>query len=177
MKRILVLLPIVAVAGLLIYTVAVNRPASRKPVLPGFKAPDFSLLDLDGSAWRLADGGGVVTFINFWATWCKECREEMPSIQSLHEKTRDNPGFRLLSVLYRDDPETARRYMLENGYTFPVLLDPGGGTAYAYGLTGVPETFIVDGKGYVARKTIGPDTWDAPEIVAQITGLIASSAQ
>lgn len=176
MKKSLVLLPIVAVAGLLIYTMAVNRPASRKPVLPGFKAPDFSLMDLDGAARGLSESGAVV-FINFWATWCKECREEMPSIQSLHEKTKDSPGFRLLSILYRDDPETAQKYMLENGYTFPVLLDPGGETAYAYGLTGVPETFIVDRKGYVARKTIGPAAWDAPEIVAEITNLIAASGR
>jgi peroxiredoxin len=141
-----------------------TKPASNIAEV-GLPAPDFELKDPDGRLWRLSDMKGAVVFVNFWATWCAPCIEEMPSIQKLYEKTKDNPEFRLLTVLFRDDPKNAYLFMTEKKYTFPLLIDPDGSVARSYGLTGVPETYIIDKKGALRGKTIGPENWDSPGII------------
>jgi peroxiredoxin len=173
MKKGVLLAVLFALTMLLVYSISSDRPRSTAPVVAGFKAPGFELADLQGRTWRLSDMAGSAVFINFWATWCKECIEEMPSIQRLYEETKGNERFLLLSILYQDEPEKARKFMESNSYTFPVLLDPAGVTARAYRLTGVPETYIVGTDGMVAKKTIGPAVWDDPEIIKEITTLTA----
>jgi cytochrome c biogenesis protein CcmG/thiol:disulfide interchange protein DsbE len=173
MKKGVLLTVLFALTMVLVYSISSDRPRSTAPVVAGFKAPGFELTDLGGRTWKLGEMAGSVVFVNFWATWCKECVEEMPSIQRLYEQTKDNEKFHLLSILYQDDPETARKYMAENSYTFPVLIDPASITAKAYHLTGVPETYIVGTDGMVAKKTIGPAEWDDPEIIKEITTLTA----
>lgn len=177
MKKAALLLVLLAVSAPVIYKLASDRPPSRPPVLPGFQAPDFELEDDTGRPWRLSGMAGSVVFINFWASWCKECREEMPSIQRLYEMKKDDPRFHLITILYRDEPEIARKYLEENSYTFPMLIDPTGKAAYDYRLTGVPETFIINKGGMVAGKVIGPAEWDSPEIVGLITKLIEDSPE
>ncbi|GAB4389574.1 MAG: TlpA disulfide reductase family protein [Thermodesulfovibrionales bacterium] len=174
MKRAIILAVVFGVAAVAVVYSLSTAPRPQNPVLAGFNAPGFELADLEGRTWRLSDLDGVV-FVNFWATWCKECREEMPSIQRLYEMKKDDPQFHLLSVLYQDDPKKARAFMEENGYTFPVLLDPGGKTAYAYRLTGVPETFLINREKRVEHKTLGPAEWDSPKVVQEISALISGT--
>lgn len=139
----------------------------------GLGAPDFSLRDADGRLWRLSDLKGSVVLVNFWASWCPPCKEEMPYLQNLYEKMKGNPKFSLLTVLYRDDPKAAYAYLRENGYTFPMLMDPESTAARSYGLTGVPETFLIDKAGVVQAKKIGPAKWDAPEFVEELNRMAA----
>ena len=123
-------------------------------------APDFTLQDLKGKTWKLSDLKGKVVFINFWATWCPPCRDEMPSMQKLYTEMADTP-FQMLAVLTNDDPMAAERFARQHGFTFPILIDRKGNIGGLYGITGVPETFIVDPGGILRRKYIGPFEWDS----------------
>ena len=127
----------------------------------GKPAPDFTLVDTKGQTWKLSDLKGQVVFVNFWATWCPPCREEMPSMQRLYSSLPTNK-FKMLAILNNDDPALADNLAAKFGVTFPILVDPKGLTAKAYGLTGVPETFIVDKKGVLQEKFLGAVQWDAP---------------
>lgn len=136
-------------------------------------APDFELLDLEGNAVRLSDFRGGAVLVNFWATWCPPCREEMPSLSALHASFSGNPAFSALTVLYQDSPETAKDYLEKNGYLIPVLVDPKGSVAESYGLTGVPETFLIDGDGVLRKKIIGPFRFNSPEAIRLYEALIS----
>lgn len=123
-------------------------------------APEFSLTDNNGTVWNLADLRGKVVFVNFWATWCPPCREEMPSMVLLDRSMREqNKDFVMLTILSNDDPEKGDAFVRSLGATFPVLADPDGKVATAYGLTGVPETYIIDKKGILREKYIGAWPW------------------
>jgi peroxiredoxin len=122
-------------------------------------APDFGLSNLAGDYVKLSDYRGKVVFLNIWATWCPPCREEMPSMEALYRKLKGR-NFEMLAVsVDRDGEKVVRLFAKKYGLTFPVLLDPDNKTYRLYGLTGVPETFIVDKNGTVIHKIIGPQNW------------------
>jgi peroxiredoxin len=127
----------------------------------GKRAPDFSLVDRTGKTWTLSELKGQVVFVNFWATWCPPCREEMPSMQRLYTLLPKDT-FKMLSILNRDDPNRADIFAAKLGITIPILNDQDDLVGQQYGLTGVPETFIVDKQGILREKFIGPAQWDAP---------------
>lgn len=127
----------------------------------GQPAPDFSLTDTKGRTWRLTDLRGQVVFVNFWATWCPPCREELPSMEGLHRRLSQAP-FQMLTILNNDRPDFAQQVADKYGYTFPILIDPDSKVAGIYGITGVPETFIIDANGVLQKKFIGPWDWNSP---------------
>ncbi|MBA3013601.1 MAG: TlpA family protein disulfide reductase [Proteobacteria bacterium] len=126
----------------------------------GKLAPDFTLVDRQGKTWNLDDLKGQVVFVNFWATWCPPCREEIPSMQTLYTSMPADK-FTMLSILYKDNPVVADELATKFGMTFPVLVDPDNKAGLAYGLTGVPETYIIDKKGVLREKFLGPVQWDS----------------
>lgn len=126
-------------------------------------APAFELKDTDGKIWKLSDLKGKVVLLNLWASWCGTCKEELPSIQNLVNSEKDNNRLVFISVLYNDSPAKALAYLKENGFAFPVLIDTGH-VAEIYGITGVPETFIIDKKGILKQRVVGPLKWDSPEV-------------
>lgn len=176
MRKIVMLL-ILVIAAVVIISLPKGDDRPKIVVAVGLKGPAFSLLELDvegigtEKTWNFADLQGTVVFINYWATWCKECREEMPSMQRLHDRMQGKP-FQMLTILYRDDPKRAITYMKENNYTMPVLLDPDTDLAFAYGVTGVPETYIADKEGIIREKIIGPRHWDDPVSTALMESLL-----
>ena len=123
-------------------------------------APPFSLMDSKGNSWSLADMKGKVIFLNFWATWCPPCRQEMPAMETLNKSMTGRP-FQMITILTNDDPTRARNFVDQLGGTFPVLIDPSSETAAHYGITGVPETFIIDRNGILREKYIGPRPWES----------------
>lgn len=127
----------------------------------GQPAPDFTLVDLQGKIWTLSDLKGQVVFINFWATWCPPCREEMPSMQRLYTMMPAGK-FKMLAVLNNDSPDGARLFAKKLNLTMPILIDQSNKAGAEYGLTGVPETYIVDKQGILREKFIGPAPWDSP---------------
>lgn len=145
------------------------------PVTVGSSAPDFKLADRDGKEYTLSSFRGKVVFVNFWATWCKTCKDEMPSMQALYSymKQRDMP-FEILAISM--DRVTTQKeiepFAKGLGLTFPILLDAWGKTDGKYKLTGVPETYIIDQNGNVAEKIIGPRDWTTIEAVQKIFTLL-----
>lgn len=167
---IVVVILLAALMGLLFGT----RKQETKPAraLVGLDTPGLAVSDPYGKAVHLSELKGAVVFVNFWATWCPPCREEMPSIQNLYNQFRDQGGFRMVTILYRDDYQKAMAYLKDNNYDFPVVVDIDGKTAMAYGVTGVPETYIVDKKGTLRQKMIGPFDWSSPEAISFMSDLM-----
>jgi peroxiredoxin len=129
----------------------------------GKLAPDFTLVDRNGKTWTLSELKGQVVFVNFWATWCPPCREEMPSMQYLYTM-QPKDKFKMLAVLNKDDPVLADTFAAKLGLTMPILNDQNKTVGKQYGLTGLPETYIVDKQGVLREKFIGPAQWATPKI-------------
>jgi cytochrome c biogenesis protein CcmG/thiol:disulfide interchange protein DsbE len=111
-------------------------------------APDFTLTTLDGQDIRLADLRGQVVLLNFWASWCVPCRDEAPALQTIWEQYRDR-GVIVLGVAWTDTERGARAFMEEFFQDYPNGLDLGTRIGELYGITGVPETFVIDRQGNV----------------------------
>jgi peroxiredoxin len=117
-------------------------------IAPLTPAPDFSLSAMSGPNMRLQDQRGRVVMVNFWATWCAPCRQEMPQLNRLYQKYR-SAGFVLLGVNVDDDPSKAAEVATKLGVTFPVLLDPNKNVSKLYDLSTMPSTVIIDRDGRV----------------------------
>jgi len=148
-----------------------GKPVQKKAV-SGMPAPDFELTDITGKAWHLADFRGKVVLVNFWATWCDSCKEENPSLQKFIDSEKENRNLVLLTILYNDSPQNAVDYLKRYNLSFNVLLDDRK-TSLVYGITGVPETFVISKKGLLKGKFIGPVQWGAPDLKAEIDKLAA----
>lgn len=125
------------------------------------KSIDFTLTDQYGKTHKLSDYEGKVVFLNFWATWCPPCKEEMPHIEQLYKDyKKNNEDVVILGVaspnLGREGSrEHVVNFLKEEGYTFPVVLDEDGALAYQYGINAFPTTFIIDKEGYVTQYIPG----------------------
>jgi cytochrome c biogenesis protein CcmG/thiol:disulfide interchange protein DsbE len=154
------------------------QSAKYEPLTVGKEAPDFVLPNLDDKSVRLSDYRGKVVFLNFWATWCKPCREEMPSMEVLY-KNFDRDGLVVLAVSI--DRVTTKKdippFISSMNLTFPVLVDSWGQTDKRYKLMGVPETYIIDQQGILREKIIGPRDWTVLDNLHTITGLLKSSSK
>ena len=168
---ILIAVFIVAIA-IILFSVKREETPKTQAVVVGLNAPEFSLSDPSGKTYTLSELKGSVVFINFWATWCPPCIEEMPSIQNLYNGFKDRKEFRMVTILYKDDYEKAMAYMKQNNYALPVLIDREGKSAKAYGVTGVPETYIVDKQGVLREKVIGPADWNSSQADSLISNLL-----
>ncbi len=153
------------------------QSAKYEPLVVGMQAPDFSLPDLGGKKQQLSDYRGKVVFLNFWATWCKPCKEEMPSMETLWENFK-NEGFVMLAVSMdrvtttKDIPPFIESLKL----TFPILTDSWGQTDKRYKLMGVPETYLIDQNGILREKIIGPRDWTSRENMDVIVRLLHKQA-
>ena len=176
MKKKSLILATLLLAGLslIVYFISQRDTGKKEPIAAiGLPAPNLEVADAaTGRTLSSSDFKGRVLFINFWATWCQPCREEMPSIEGLFKHFMDNKDFVMLTILFRDDPQTGINYLKQNRFNFPLMLDKEGQAARAYGLTGVPETYIVDKKGILREKIIGPYQWDSPEALELIARLL-----
>ena len=133
----------------------------------GKPAPNFDTVDLNGEVWSLSKLKGKVVFVNFWATWCSPCREEMHSMQRLYTKLPKDK-FEMIALFNNDKKPAVRKFVSQLGLTFPILSDEHNFAGTKYGLTGLPETFIVDKQGVIREKIIGPAKWDSPENVEML---------
>ena len=129
----------------------------------GFPAPNFAFPDLNGQQISLYDHRGKVVLVNIWATWCPPCRQEMPSMQKLYERFKGK-NLEILAVsIDSTGREAVAPFMRTMKLTFPALLDPKEDIRSLYGITGVPESFIIDKEGIVVEKIIGPIDWATPK--------------
>jgi cytochrome c biogenesis protein CcmG/thiol:disulfide interchange protein DsbE len=161
---------------LLAFGVVWMQSSKYEPLTVGKMAPDFDLPDLNDKTIRLSDFRGKVVFLNFWATWCKPCREEMPSMEVLY-KNYARDGLVVLAVSI--DRVTTKKdippFVKSLSLTFPVLVDSWGQTDKRYKLMGVPETYIIDQQGVLREKIIGPRDWTLLDNLKVISGLLKAA--
>jgi thiol-disulfide isomerase/thioredoxin len=131
-------------------------PMDGRAPLIGQPAPDFALRDLDGAVVKLSDLRGKVVWINFWATWCRPCKKELPDIQALSDEYPDD--LAVLAINWQESADDARAYFEDNNLTMRVLLDRSGGVFDQYRLTGLPNSFFIDRAGTLAAFQWGPLT-------------------
>jgi peroxiredoxin len=130
------------------------------------KAPHFCLENLRGGKMELRNCEGKVVFLNFWATWCGPCKEEMPSIETLHQKFKQKDFvFLTISVDY-EGKKPVKEFIERKRYTFPVLLDPKCEILDVYKVTRIPTTFIIDKNRKIIGKATGPRDWKSPEVIS-----------
>jgi len=146
---------------------AQNRPINYKlvPNLQEIKdqspAPEFTLPNLGGGKVRLRDFRGKLLMLNFWASWCVPCREEMPAMERLYRKYTDR-GFVILGVNLQDDKKSAAAFVKELKITFPIAFDPKGEVGRLYGAWGLPATYLIDSNGIALARAWGPADWFSP---------------
>ncbi len=142
------------------------------PIKGNQKVPNFSLKDLIGRKVEIRQFKGKIVFLNFWATWCGPCKEEMPGLEVLHQQfTGENFVLLTISVDY-EGLKVVQGFVNKNRYTFPVLLDPNGETLDLFEVKGIPTTFIIDRNGMVIGRAIGPRDWKSPEVLSLINLLV-----
>ena len=126
-------------------------PETTEPV--DYTAPDFTMLDMDGSEVTLASFFGKPIVLNFWASWCGPCKMEMPEIQKFYEQYGEEIHFLLVSV--DDSVDTAKDFLAGTEYTFPVYFDTTSLGAYTYGASSIPLTFFIDAEGNLQAYYMG----------------------
>jgi peroxiredoxin len=134
---------------------------------------DFTLPLLGGENVTLSSFKGNVIVLNFWATWCPPCRVEMPSMETLYQRYKDQ-GLVMLAVNLRENDGVVQQFIREHGYTFPVLVDRDGRTGSIYGIEAIPTTFIIDREGRIIGRIVGSIYWDTPQVFAAIEALLNS---
>ena len=153
----------IALAGAVGLVLLFASPSYRQgePSLAGSRAPEFAFT-LDGKPAKLADLRGKVVVLNFWATWCAPCVEEMPSLERLHQELASK-GVVVLGVSVDEDAEAHDKFLRDRKITFPTFRDPSKKTPMSYETFMYPETYIIGADGRVARKIIGAQKWDGAE--------------
>ena len=146
--------------------------------IAGKTAQDFSI-ELAGRPARLSDLRGKVVVLNFWASWCPPCLEEAPSLNRLQKYIESRNGV-VLGVAADEDSAAFQKFLREQGVVFPTYRDPGtkdnrSPIAMSYGTSMIPETYIIDARGKIARKIIGFQRWDSPEMLAYFDVLLKQS--
>jgi cytochrome c biogenesis protein CcmG, thiol:disulfide interchange protein DsbE len=132
------------------------------PSRVGSAAPDFTVQDSDRKV-TLRQFRGSVVVLNFWATWCPPCLQELPSMISMQGRMRAK-GVTVLAVSIDVDENMYHRFLKERGVNLLTVRDPEQKTASLYGTFGWPETYIIDRNGVLRRKLVGPVDWNSPEI-------------
>lgn len=167
--------------GLILSTPSISADIKREDlfskggiqlVKSGKKAPNFCLEDLKGKKSELKHQRGKVVFLNFWATWCGPCKEEMPSMEELCKQFKDKDFvFLTISVDYAGI-KPVKDFIKKHRYTFPVLIDPKCETLDLFEVKEIPTTFLIDKRGIVIGKAIGPKDWKRSEIVSIVNLLL-----
>ncbi len=159
------------IAGLL---VLFARPDYRQgePSQRGSAAKDFPLT-LDGKPAHLSDLRGKVVLLNFWASWCQPCVEEAPSLNLLQRRIAPLGGTILgVNVGINDEEDSYEKFLSDYKIDFPTYRDPTEKLAADWGTTAYPETYVIDRKGRLDRKIVGPQDWTSPEMMAYLDSLL-----
>jgi peroxiredoxin len=145
------------------------------PLNRGSPAPAFELPRLDGGPRvTLSELRGKVVLVNFWATWCKPCEDEMPAMEELY-RSLGAPDFELVAISVDDDRAAVEAFQRTLGLSFPILLDPAKKVSTAYQTFRFPESFLIGRDGIVVERYIGPKEWAAPAYVTRLRRLLDDS--
>ncbi len=144
-------------------------PAADTPVN---YAPDFTVLDKDGNTVKLSDFRGKPVVLNFWATWCPPCKQELPDFNQAAEAYKDDVVFLMVNLTdgQRETVDIVKAFVADNGYTFPVYFDTAYSAANAYMVSSIPTTYFINAKGEAVNYKIGMMT--AAELESGIKGMM-----
>ena len=167
------LIPRLILTGLLVWTLTsiAHSAGTLQPLDAGSPASDFSLEDLKGESHTLADYRGKVVAVNFWASWCPPCIQEMPGMQRL-QKTLADEAFAMLPVNVGEKKYKVWKFVKLINFTVPVLLDTDSETFAAWDVSVLPTSFLLDKEGRVRYRAQGDLEWDSEEVVSIIEELI-----
>jgi len=134
---------------------------------PGDKAPNFSIVTDSGRTITRSDFGGRVLVLNFWATWCPPCVEEIPSLNAMQQQLASR-GVVVLAISVNKNEETYRQFLNQARVSFLTARDPEADISASYGTYKYPETYIINKDGRVVAKMISNQNWTSPEVLQQI---------
>jgi len=165
-------------AAVILTLFAIPSYRQGEDTIAGKKAEDFPIT-LSGKPARLSDLKGKVVVLNFFGSWCPPCIEETPALNKL-QKHIESRNALILGVAADDDITAYEKFLKDQGVNFPTYRDPGtkdshSPLAAAYGTIMYPETYIIDRNGKIARKIIGPQEWNSPEMLAYFDTLLGKS--
>jgi cytochrome c biogenesis protein CcmG, thiol:disulfide interchange protein DsbE len=143
--------------------------SGSRPPRVGLAAKDFTLKDSDRTV-TLSQFRGQIVLLNFWATWCPPCVEEIPSMIDMQEHLRSR-GVVVLGVSIDVDDDAYHRFLKQRKVNFLTVRDPEQKIATMYGTAGWPETYVIDRQGVMRRKFVGPVNWDSPEVIQFLSKL------
>ena len=162
-KNHLILVGIVVIIVLAIAVIELRKPKQNVAtkdknigISIGKTAPDFELESLDGKKVKLSDYRGKRVILNFWASWCPPCREEMPEFQRIY--TENSEKLVIIGVNLQESRENAESFVKKLGITFPILLDPNAQIKDMYNVFTQPVTYFIDSNGKIIDKKFGPLT-------------------
>ena len=158
--------------GLLLVTSVLPLYAAESltPVPSKPPAPAFALPDMDGEVFKLSDYRGQPVIVNFWATWCPPCREELPSMNRAWQKVKDE-GIAMIAINVGEDEDTIFSFMGDYPIDFQMLMDISGNTIKQWPIKGLPTTFVLDPQGRLYYRAIGGREWDADHLLDMVRAL------
>ena len=140
----------------MLFIAAILVPLPAFAVNAGEVAPGFSLKDVNGNEVNLNSLKGKVVYLAFWATWCPSCKEELPALNTLHQKFVDK-GFSVLSICIESSDSIVANYLKKHPVVFPVLVDKDGAVAESFRFSGLPASFVIGKDGLIRHKHSGYD--------------------
>lgn len=162
---------VVVVAGLLMLAGCPGGPPPASVVV-GELAPEFTLVNMEGERVSLADYRGQVVVLNFWATWCPPCREEKPTMERLYQQFKDDGLVFLAINVEENGHQVVSEYLMNNSFSFPILLDGKAEVQGMYGVFRYPESYIIDRDGTVVEHIIGGRDWMESSTYRKIESLL-----
>lgn len=131
--------------------------STGNPPQDPYPAPALHGTDLEGSRWNLEDHRGSVVLVSVWASWCGPCREEVPVLSATDEQYGPEELL-VLGLVFRDNPDAARQFIADENPTFPSVVDADGTIAVDWGVSALPQSFLIDEDGSVVARYFGPVT-------------------
>ncbi|NOU94444.1 redoxin domain-containing protein [Paenibacillus sp. LMG 31456] len=167
-RRLTSLSVVILIATALLYTLLHSQSIQTGYLKIGDKGPDFTSTTMDGTSIKLSDYRGKGVLLNFWASWCEPCVDEMPRINKAYHL--NTSGVEIIAVNVGDSRATARDFITSQGINFPIWLDPSGEAADSYRVTGLPSTFLIDKNGRLVKAVAGefPDELSVIQLLKSV---------
>lgn len=162
-----------AAAAAIILIFALPSYRQGEASVAGKTAEDFAFTAA-GKPSHLSDLHGKVVVVNFWASWCGPCVEELPALNRLQQYIASRGGM-VLGVSIDADAAAYEKFLKDQGVAFATYRDPSQKIEHDYGTSMIPETYIIDRRGRIARKVIGPQRWDSPDLLAYFDAILGQN--